>query len=444
MKDKKTEKDLSILDNQDVEIEETAVKADDAEGVNPEKIQKKKVKPWIIYTTIIAIVVVLALGVFAFFEFTTLATYDGGRVTTAELNKYVRTTLLAQGVTAEEITEMDQLRDNLLISLANEEVFFTQLENLGIAQLTDEEIDALKVESRTLIDEYLEANIETIAVDLPEGYTDKDLERAKKEAETEVLNGIGCEDFNDFVDLRIKEATISAAYTELIPLDSITPTDEEVKAEYELLLADQILAYSDNPAAYITDYGYIEMPLYTPSGIRLVRHVLITISEEAQNEIYALEMEGKTEEADAAHTAALAEIQPQMDEILALLDSGEITFTEAIDKYNEDEGMIYNPDGYEVCEGFDMYVPEFTEAALALTEINEYSGLVATAYGYHIVEYHFDYPTETVPFEDVSEYLAASMVEVNRSEAWYSFLETWPVELNLEFKDGALNELDIY
>lgn len=441
MNDKKTEKDLSLLDNQDVEIDETAV---DAASVEGEDTEKKRIKPWIIITTIVAVLLIIAGGVFSWYQYNTLATYEGGRVTRAELDKYVRTTLLAQGVTEAEITDMDLLRDNLLVSLANEEVFYKQLENKEIAQMTQEEIDALVLESRTLLDDYIEANVENIIYTLPEGYTDKDLEDAKKEFEIETLNGIGCESFEDFIDIRIKETIISNAYDILIPLEDVTPTDEQIQAEYDALLAEQVYTYSDDPASYLTNQGYIELPLFVPEGIRLVRHVLVLISEDAQNEIYSLQSEGKTAEADAVHAEALEEIKPQMDEILALLDSGEITFTEAIAQYNQDEGMDYYPDGYEVCEGFEMYVPEFTAAALSLTEVGEYSGLVSTAYGYHIIEYYEDVETETVPIEDVSEYLASTLVETNKTDVWYGFLRAWPEELNLQFKDESLNDVDIY
>lgn len=445
MKDKKTEKDLSILENQDVEIEKTAVEdAANAEGENVETAQKQKIKPWIIYTTILAILLIVAAGVFTWYQVTTLATYKGGRVTQAELDKYVTTTLLAQGVTEDEITDMDLLENNLLVSLANEEVFFKQLENLDIAQMTPEEIDTLREESRVLINDYVEANIEAITMNLPEGYTDSDLEKAKKEFEIETLNGIGCENLNDFVELRTKETTITNAYDILVPIESATPTEEEIKTEYDARLAEQILVYGASPSLYLTDPDYFDLPLYTPEGIRLVRHVLITISEEEQNEIYTLETAGNKDEADAVHAAALAKIKPQMDEVLALLDSGEITFTQAIADYNEDEGMDYYPDGYEVCEGFDMYVPEFTEGALALAQLGDYSGLIATTYGYHIIEYYKDIETNTVPYENVSEYLADALLKSNRSDVWYGFLETWPVELDLQFKDEALNDMDIY
>lgn len=442
LNDKKNEKDLSILDNQDVEIEKTAIET--VEGETLEQTEKKKVKPWIIFTTIALILAIIAVGVFSWFQYTTLATYEGGRVTRAELNKYIRTTLLAQGVTEDDITDMDLLEDNLLVSLANEEVFYQMLENLGVAQMTQDEIDALEIDSRTLLDEYVEANIETVVLGLPEGYSDADLEKAKKEFEINALNGIGCESFKDFVDIRVKETIITNAYDELISAEDVTPTEEEVKAEYDAILAAQVETYSADPSIYLLEAGNVDLPLYVPEGIRLVRHVLILTSEESQNEIYALEMEGKIEEATAAHEAALAEIKPQMDEVLSLLDSGEMTFTEAIDKYNQDEGMIYFPDGYEVCEGFDQYVPEFTEAALALEKAGDYSGLVSTTYGYHIIEYYKDIESSTVPFEDVSAYIESALTEMNKSDVWYSYLDTWPVELNLQFKDKSLNDLDIY
>ena len=74
-------------------------------------------------------------------------------------------------------------------------------------------------------------------------------------------------------------------------------------------------------------------------------------------------------------------------EILSLLDSYEgddfeTFFDELILEHGEDPGAIANPNGYLFQDG-DM-VPEFHDACVAL-EIGDYSGVVETDLGYHIL-----------------------------------------------------------
>ena len=93
-------------------------------------------------------------------------------------------------------------------------------------------------------------------------------------------------------------------------------------------------------------------------------------------------------------------------EILSLLDSYEgddfeAFFDEMILEYCEDPGAETNPNGYLFQDG-DM-VPEFHDACIAL-EIGDYSGVVETDLGYHIllrlpVNYD-ETPTAFIPYGD--------------------------------------------
>jgi len=75
------------------------------------------------------------------------------------------------------------------------------------------------------------------------------------------------------------------------------------------------------------------------------------------------------------------------EEVLALLDaySGDdinAYFDELITEYNEDTGVESSPNGYLFTSG--TMVEEFETAAAALGDY-EYSGIVETSYGYHII-----------------------------------------------------------
>ena len=76
-----------------------------------------------------------------------------------------------------------------------------------------------------------------------------------------------------------------------------------------------------------------------------------------------------------------------MEQILEMLDqagdSAPSVFSYIADQVSQDPGRSYYPNGYLVTEDAD-FLPEFKEAALALEE-NQYSGIVETDAGYHII-----------------------------------------------------------
>ena len=85
--------------------------------------------------------------------------------------------------------------------------------------------------------------------------------------------------------------------------------------------------------------------------------------------------------------AANAEAYAAMEQILDMLeqsgDSAASVFSYVADQVSQDPGRPYYPYGYLVTEDAD-FLPEFKEAALSLEE-GQYSGIVETDAGYHIL-----------------------------------------------------------
>ena len=77
MKEKKTEKDLSIIDSQDEILEDASPENAYENTLNPSEgyeKEKKKIKPWILIASVVLIFAILAVGVFTWYKYTTLAT----------------------------------------------------------------------------------------------------------------------------------------------------------------------------------------------------------------------------------------------------------------------------------------------------------------------------------------------------------------------------------
>lgn len=106
-----------------------------------------------------------------------------------------------------------------------------------------------------------------------------------------------------------------------------------------------------------------EMQTADPGYVR-VKHILV-------------QFEDSTEGAD--HSTEKAEAQEALNKALAGED-----FDSLIEQYNDDPGMITNPDGYIFTTG--EMVQEFEDAAFALAENTISTELVETSYGYHIIQ----------------------------------------------------------
>ena len=270
--------------------------------------------------------------------------------------------------------------------------------------------------------------------------------------------------------------------------EGVAVTDEQVKAEFDELAAQQKETYDANPAAYANAVNYGTEAYYIPEGYRGVKNLLIMLTQDAQNEIAALEdelataqalledgnaqleeikaadlsgydeaalaeineqtaaLEAQVTEAQAtidekqaqlteATEAAFAEILPAAQEVLAKAQAGE-DFDALIVTYGEDSGMIAEPaktQGYLICDGLTLYVPEFQEAAMALANVGDISELVKTDYGYHILQYATDIAAGTVEYTDaIKDALYESMLTEAQNAAYDAAVAQWVSEAKVE------------
>lgn len=147
------------------------------------------------------------------------------------------------------------------------------------------------------------------------------------------------------------------------------------------------------------------------------KHILINTLDESGA---ALEAEA------AAEKLSLAE------DILARAQAGE-DFDALIAEYGEDPGMSSNPDGYIFTEG-DM-VDEFYQGTLALEE-NGISGLVESAYGYHIIK--------RMPLDEsrVADYRDA-LVFAATGKDFSTLLQEWVDTASVTKQDEELDKITV-
>ena len=261
-----------------------------------------------------------------------------------------------------------------------------------------------------------------------------------------------------------------------------------MKAEFDAQVESQKTTFDASPSLYMTykDYGYDVY--YIPAGYRGVKHILVKIDDAKQTEMQTLSSAVTTadsaiasateqleelkaedtskldeeakklydeqaaaleaqlaqaqsdkaeaqEKLDALTEEAFAEILPTAEEALAKAQAGE-DFDALVETYGEDPGMTtepYKTEGYYVCEGLASYEQAFQDAAMALANVGDYSELVKSSYGYHIMQYTSDIAAGAVEYTDeIKTKLHDQLLETAQDAAYEAAVTQWVSEAKVE------------
>lgn len=374
--------------------------------------------------------------------------------------------------------ELPYLLSDVVENMRVRLVLDAKIEELGLGEVTEEEKAAVREEATLAF----ESDLQNYAA-----YMNMDVEQARQAvAEAE---GITADVYYEYSLLDLPYLRLYEYITE-----DIEVTDEEVQAQYDAYverdrgnyendIANYELMTSDMYAAYFgTQDAY-----YTPEGYRLIKHILLDIPESLQTEMADLEAdlnmgntilrsleselndlenvpeeaEGETEEpaTTPARGAEIveADIKAQqetidflmgqyndlkaqfvpmlsdvIDEITSRLEAGE-SFETLVDEFNMDAGMANYPDGYKVHKDSVNWVPEFSQAAMALEKVGDISEPVATDYGVHILLYAGDVEGGVLPLTDeLKAKLHDEMLTEREQTAYMEAFTQWEAELGTE------------
>ena len=266
-------------------------------------------------------------------------------------------------------------------------------------------------------------------------------------------------------------------------------TDEQLQAAFEQKLADDEEKYTDNPGAFGTAMTNGTTAYWTPDGYRTVKHILV-IPEESVLTAYTdakSALEAKQSEADdfadelaaakdddaegarseeeiqadldaanaelpeleaaveAAAQACLDDVKAKTDEIYAKLDAGE-AFEDVMAEFGEDPGMQNEPTsttGYYVCKESTNWQQEFTDGAMALAQVGDYSAEpVVSGSGVHIIEYASDVAGGAATLDMVHDALYADELEnlkdANRDDTINAWVEAANATYDVEAFEKVL------
>lgn len=180
-------------------------------------------------------------------------------------------------------------------------------------------------------------------------------------------------------------------------------TEAQVREWYDIRLDALNTAFEEEPGIFKSQQDLFDKhggvpPLTAPEGYIYVRHILVADLTTAQ-------------------------------EVLEKLDAGE-DFSTLLSQYGTDPGMETEPFaslGYLVGPYPSKvdYLPQFKEAALALTEVGQYSGIVETESGFHILRLESRLPGGIKPLSQVYDAIRAMLLKADQAEQLTALLKGW-------------------
>ncbi len=184
--------------------------------------------------------------------------------------------------------------------------------------------------------------------------------------------------------------------------------------------AIQEARYGENGAQRPTDAQVLAYATDELGIAYRVKHILLTTVDTSKP---LTDEDGKyTGEYEPLDEATVAEKRKLAEDILAQLEGSSdpvALFDDLMHQYSEDTGLSSNPDGYDAQEG--QMVEPFEKASLALKE-GEFSGIVESTFGYHII-------------------LRLPIIADNYRDDYVTYLMTQDNEKLLDSNSAATNEV---
>ncbi len=348
------------------------------------------------------------------------AEFDGGVVTAgeaAEAYQMVADYYDMLGMSEQDYAE--SAKREILDSLAEEKLLESKAREYGVYELSDERRAALEAQVRADYEDNLnyymsfryeegkseeEIRNETVAYLDESGLSYEEMLRS---AEAEAWR-------NGLFDYVTKDMTI---------------TDEQLRTFYDEQLTSMEMTYSASYAEYEADCDAGRTVVWNPEGVRRVQAILIDFDAEQAERYADLQAElaaGNTENMDEIE-ALFETLKPRAQEALNRLQQGE-DFAALMEAYGGSR-----PEGMCISQQSTMYGDAVRDAALALANIGDVSGLVQADAGIYILRYAADVTPGPVPFEEVAEGLRASYEEEIKFSQYNDQVAEWMESANIQY-----------
>lgn len=318
-------------------------------------------------------------------------------------------------------------RNTIITYLINEKIILKKANEMGIATLTEEEMNAVEEEYNSLVDEQVKTygeNADYGTVEASSVSGDEKTERGNKEFDEFLASCNLTRD--DLLTWQTNSAITDKVIDEIGKTVDYSKAEEsyaEYQAQIESLYKESVLQYEQN--------GFSSV--WVPEGSRMIKHILLGFDEDTQALIKSDRQKGDDEAADKLREEKAAELQDKVDEVQKKLDAGEDFNTLLMTYSNDAASSSANPDGYLVVPNGQMYMKEFQEAAFVPKKIGDRTVCV-TDYGVHIMIYAGDAKVSEEDKKSFTDYLYDQL----KNAAFSEKMDEWRAEYNYKIDYAAL------
>ena len=371
-------------------------------------------------------------------------------------------------------TDEATITAEVIDAYVNQLVSQQKAKELGLYEMTEEEQADVENKGKEDYDSFIQSVISNY---MPGSKLEGDELTAAAEkyvADNEVTTVDGRSTLADFV----ASATDSKALEKLDAyiIKDVAVTDEEIQADFDAKVESAKADYEADLNAYGTAVNSGSTVYYAPAGYRMVKHILVKVSDEdsnlttekqtalataqtaltdAQSALDAAaedadktalqaavdEAQKAVDEAQAAYdeaqAAGMANAKAKADELYAQLTTEGADFDALLADNNGDSGQPEN--GYAICEGFTSFVESFTNGAMALANVGDISEPVESTYGYHIIKYAADVAEGPVDLETVKDGISSALLTTKQNEVTTETLAQYVSEAKVKTYHERMN-----
>lgn len=360
-----------------------------------------------------------------------IATVNGENIYYSEFYKRYSATCSQAGIAEDDPMYSEMIKNSVLEMLVQDEIMAQALAEKGYLDLSEEQLAKAHEDAQAEIDMSVDYYYgSTIDAELGTGYSDEERAKVYAKYEEMVLADYGMTK-DDFYAFYIKMIAEEAAREDLT--GNIVPTDAELKTKFDENVASDKEAMDEDASVYEQAVMSGRTIYYRPEGVRNVRQILFILDDESRDAVGLLRSSGYDTSADFLLQNALSQIKETAQEALNKLKSGALSFEEAMQQYNDPEkekGTIY-----AVSEGSSSYVESFTSASMELENIGDFTQLVASDYGYHIIEYVSDVEAGAVAFDSVKDDVHEALITTLKDQKWQQIVDEWTAAAVVVYTD---------
>ena len=304
-----------------------------------------------------------------------------------------------------------EIKKGILDQIATEMLLLQKAKDAGF-EVTDQLREEAKKELQDIkkdIEQQLREADEEDGED-EEQPEEKNYEQEAHEYVNEQIAAMGMTE-DEYIEFLAEQKCIEKLYQKTV--EDVQVSQEEVDEYYneELSVQKENIAFAETRPVV----------LYEPPKVR-VKHIAIEIPSEKTSEYQELMNDEKEDEAKELLDKELEAIKDEANEILEKVKAGE-DFVKLVQELNPELAVVMEEGITTHKENF--YLPEeYLEAAFKLKE-GEVSELVATPYGYYIIQLEEKYPEKTYTLEEKKDDIEEELKNQKQLEKWQEIVNEW-------------------